>query len=217
MEEQREKREQLILDVAKSHFEKFGYKRTVIDDIVREVGIAKGTFYLHFKSKRELYLRIIQRVQEQAIRILDRQLEKEQTPAELIRNVLHLAIDVLQKEPLVLATLRGEQDNFVIKAMMAEPGMNQLVDSTIAYYRQVLEEGIQIGEFREDLNLDITPYILGTVKFLFPYQELIADEGVPKKEFWDVYIDVLMQGMLKSGWQGVNSKNRRKWGSPYAA
>jgi AcrR family transcriptional regulator len=217
MDEQREKREQMIIDVAKAHFEKFGYRRTVIDDIVREVGIAKGTFYLHFQSKQELYLRVIQRIQEKSLTILAKQLEKEQTPAELIRNVLYLAVDVLQREPLVLSTLRGEQDNFVIKTMMAEPGMNQLVDSTIAYYRHILEEGIRVGEFRENLNLKITPFILGTVKFLFPYQDLVAAEGVPKKEFWDCYIELLMQGMLKSGWKGVIPKHRKKWGNPYAA
>jgi AcrR family transcriptional regulator len=51
-----------ILDAAQSLFVRYGVKRTSIDDVAREAGIAKGTVYLSFKSKAELFAAIADRL-----------------------------------------------------------------------------------------------------------------------------------------------------------
>jgi AcrR family transcriptional regulator len=51
-----------ILDAAQSLFVRYGVKRTSIDDVAREAGIAKGTVYLSFKSKAELFSAIADRL-----------------------------------------------------------------------------------------------------------------------------------------------------------
>ena len=214
---QQDKREQMILDVAKKHFEKFGYKRTVIDDIVREVGIAKGTFYLHFKSKQELYLHVMKRLQEEAIAAIIKQFQEEQTPAELVRNMIQLGIELLENEPLSLAMVRGEESHYMIQAMMAGPGVAEQLNSSLHFYKGVMEEGIRVGEFREDLDMEIYPYLLGSFKFLFLYVDIVESLGVPREKLWDAYIDMMMRGMLKPGVQVADPRYRRKWGNPFAA
>ncbi len=44
-----------ILDAAIRLFSQYGYRRTSIDDIAREAEVAKGTVYLSFKSKEEIF------------------------------------------------------------------------------------------------------------------------------------------------------------------
>ncbi|ADQ15446.1 TetR/AcrR family transcriptional regulator [Halanaerobium hydrogeniformans] len=56
----RERREE-IMDAAVKLFAHKGYYNTKIADIVNLVGIAKGTFYLYFKSKKELFLSLIKK------------------------------------------------------------------------------------------------------------------------------------------------------------
>jgi AcrR family transcriptional regulator len=51
-----------ILDAAQSLFVRYGVKRTSIDDVAREAGIAKGTVYLSFESKAELFAAIADRL-----------------------------------------------------------------------------------------------------------------------------------------------------------
>ncbi|RKE39942.1 TetR family transcriptional regulator [Paraburkholderia sp. BL23I1N1] len=51
-----------ILDSALMLFLRYGVKRTSIDDIAREVGIAKGTIYLSFDSKAALFAAIADRL-----------------------------------------------------------------------------------------------------------------------------------------------------------
>ncbi len=48
-----------ILKAASECFEKKGYESTLVTDICRRAGITKGGFYHHFKSKQDLFLRLL--------------------------------------------------------------------------------------------------------------------------------------------------------------
>ncbi|QAY95475.1 hypothetical protein CWB41_06775 [Methylovirgula ligni] len=51
-----------ILDAAQRLFLQYGVKRTSIDDVASETGIAKGTVYLYFESKNDLFAALAQRI-----------------------------------------------------------------------------------------------------------------------------------------------------------
>jgi len=44
-----------IAEAALRLFARYGYKRTSMDDIAREAGLARATLYLHFKGKDEVF------------------------------------------------------------------------------------------------------------------------------------------------------------------
>lgn len=47
------------------HFERAGLRAARIDDICRDVGVAKGSFYAFFPSKEELFMAIVEAREEQ--------------------------------------------------------------------------------------------------------------------------------------------------------
>ena len=51
-----------ILDAAETLLGRYGYRKTTMDDIAREARIGKGTTYLHFRSKEEVFLTTIDRI-----------------------------------------------------------------------------------------------------------------------------------------------------------
>ncbi len=51
-----------ILDATDRLLTRFGYKKMTIDDLAAEVGIGKGSVYLHFESKEEIALSHIDRI-----------------------------------------------------------------------------------------------------------------------------------------------------------
>lgn len=53
-----------ILDATDKLLARFGYKKMTIDDLAQEVGIGKGSVYLHFPSKEEIALSQIDRIIE---------------------------------------------------------------------------------------------------------------------------------------------------------
>lgn len=57
----------LILDAVHMLLASFGYKKMTMEDVAREVGIGKGTIYLHFPSKEELVLAHIDRIVEHVL------------------------------------------------------------------------------------------------------------------------------------------------------
>lgn len=56
-----ERREQ-ILRAALKVFVRGGYHGTHVDHVIQEAGIARGTFYLHFKSKHEVFAALVDRM-----------------------------------------------------------------------------------------------------------------------------------------------------------
>lgn len=56
-----------ILDAALRVFGQYGYRRTSVDDIAGEAGIAKGTIYLSFTSKEEIFRALAQRLSQQML------------------------------------------------------------------------------------------------------------------------------------------------------
>lgn len=70
-ERQRQERETLILEVAEEAFAEKGYHETSIDEIAAQVGVAKGTVYLHFPSKEALIVAILLRDMHRSLEEID--------------------------------------------------------------------------------------------------------------------------------------------------
>jgi AcrR family transcriptional regulator len=56
-----ERKRHAILDAARTVFSRQGYAGAAVDDVAEEAGVAKGTLYLYFRSKEELYLAALAR------------------------------------------------------------------------------------------------------------------------------------------------------------
>jgi AcrR family transcriptional regulator len=57
----RKERAERILDAAASLILRHGYRRITIEDVAKETGIGKGTIYLHWRSREELFQSALQR------------------------------------------------------------------------------------------------------------------------------------------------------------
>jgi len=55
----KKKKESELYSAAYELFTTKGINKTVIDDIVKKAGVAKGTFYLYFKDKYDIFHKLI--------------------------------------------------------------------------------------------------------------------------------------------------------------
>jgi AcrR family transcriptional regulator len=85
---QRESIRDEILDATDRLLARFGYKKMTIDDLAREVGIGKGTVYLHFSSKEEIALSHIDRIVERMKVRLKEISNADVSPDERLREML---------------------------------------------------------------------------------------------------------------------------------
>lgn len=51
---------QRIAEVFERHVERFGYAKTTLDEVARELHISKKTIYVHFDGKRDIYAFLVE-------------------------------------------------------------------------------------------------------------------------------------------------------------
>ena len=74
-----------LLRAARTVFEKRGYGAASVADIVTASGLARGTFYVHFKSKREIFIAVVHAVRADLLAGQMRPMEGSGTIRETIR------------------------------------------------------------------------------------------------------------------------------------
>jgi TetR/AcrR family fatty acid metabolism transcriptional regulator len=79
-----------ILDAGEKLFAKKGFYPTTIEEVAKAAGLAKGTIYLHFNDKRDLFFSII----EKKLDILLEKIENEMRKDKLISQRIKLAIGI---------------------------------------------------------------------------------------------------------------------------
>ncbi|PAE91010.1 hypothetical protein CHH72_00260 [Shouchella clausii] len=58
------------MEAALALFAQEGYHKTKVSDIVKQVGVAQGTFYWHFKNKEEIVLCILQEGEQALLNVI---------------------------------------------------------------------------------------------------------------------------------------------------
>ena len=64
-EREKEKIKRSLQETCKQSWTQYGYKKTSVDELCKQVGISKGAFYLFFESKEALFCEVLCSVQEQ--------------------------------------------------------------------------------------------------------------------------------------------------------
>jgi AcrR family transcriptional regulator len=99
-----------ILRTATDLFTQFGYRRTSIDEVARRAGIAKGTVYVHFKSKAELLLQVLVEEKRRLIVRYRDVFRADITPDERLRRYIRVTLATLAESPLSMRLLSGDHE-----------------------------------------------------------------------------------------------------------
>ncbi len=100
----RQERAQRILDAAAALILRWGYNKTTLDDISRRAGVAKGTIYLHWKTREELFAALITREKLELAADLKQRIAADPAGATLRGILKHSALALMQR-PLMKAVL----------------------------------------------------------------------------------------------------------------
>ena len=142
-----------ILEAARHLFFEKGYRATM-DEIAERAELSKGTLYLYFKSKDELYVSVI----VEGYRILEKRireaLPKAEGPEEKVKAVYFAFVDhCLENREYFRIT------QYFLTEDARENTSRELIEAInvdsmklLEYGIKAMQEGIEEGVFRDDLN-----------------------------------------------------------------
>lgn len=181
-----------IIEGSVDLFDKKGFSKTSIQDIVDSIGVSKGTFYYYFNSKQELlrdiHLNYIQNLLDnQMIYMNDSTLSNR----EKLQKMGYLIISGIRKSGKSARVFNREvrhlEEEHIkqVHAIRREFRMN---------VQRIIEAGIKNGEFRSDLRSDIVTFgILGMVNRTYSWYD--PDGEVKEEELVDIFIEMLVNGL----------------------
>jgi len=133
----------LILDAADVLLGKYGYKKMTMDDVARQVGIGKGTIYLHFPGKEELVLAHIDRIAERVVAQLGEIAASPESPERCLAKML--AARVLVRFDSVVHYSQNLSDLLASVRAPLLARREAHFDKEAAVLEDVLREGARTG------------------------------------------------------------------------
>ncbi len=189
--EKQERRAQ-VLRHAKRIFARKGYHRTNVADIIGRARIARGTFYLYFENKRDLFEELLEQVlRELAARIHRIRLgPQEPEPADQLRANLRRVVNFVLAERDLTSILLSHALGFDPEL---DARIQSFYDRIAAQIQRSLDLGVAMGLVRPCDTRTNAYCILGGVK------EIIVQ--ISRDTPGD--IDVLVEEILRFGLSGV--------------
>ena len=136
-----------ILCAARAVFSRKGYSVASVEDVAEEARIAKGTLYLYFKSKEDLYLAAL----ASDLRALAAQVRQEVESAsgfrEKIRAFLRVRLEYCQSHEDFLRIYLAEYGSIFVKTPVSRE-LWQLLRENLRYVASVIEQAVARGEIR---------------------------------------------------------------------
>jgi AcrR family transcriptional regulator len=155
-EKERENRRSAILKAARKLFFDRGFKSVTVDNIAAKAEVSKGSVYLYFKSKEEIYTQIL--INDSSATFEDWKNKfsaKDMPSAELLLEFADNYIDYFLNENelfRILMTFMLHADDMIL----TDEQNSQLLQTTndnIKFVSEILQKGIDSGEFLPTINI----------------------------------------------------------------
>ncbi len=194
---QRESIRDEILDATDRLLARFGYKKMTIDDLAREVGIGKGTVYLHFSSKEEIALshidRIIERMKVRLKEISSADVSPDERLREMLLTRVLFRFDSVQHYTQSLNDLLAD-----LRPRLLARRRRYFKDEA-QIFAEVLQEGDKVKIFSVPDALKAAETLLHATNSLLPYSLSTKELGERSEieERVRRLADLLLTGLLR--------------------
>ncbi len=188
-----------ILDVAERLFCKKGFDNASTNDILNEIGIARGTLYYHFKSKEDILDAMIERLTNQMVEKAAAIALDESIPVfeRLTRTMLSLNIDN------ELGDMIMEQVHRPQNALMHQKLEDRLLGRVNKLITKIAEDGIRQGIMHTDYPAEAVDMIMTYSYTAFDSMAHYSEEEKQRKMMGFIYHTERVFGMETGALQEV--------------
>ena len=188
-------RKNQILDAAMEVITQNGYENSRMDDVVKSSNMSKGAIYWYYKSKKDLYLDLVNYWVMRYSDMVSKIMEKDQKASNQLKQILNYFIDEYEKDPEPFKALTEfwsmaqKDDDFHKKVQKVYAAFLEVIES-------IITNGKNSGEFK-NVNTRIAALSIMINIETINWFTLFDDHGVSAREYFNTLRDFILAGLLK--------------------
>ncbi len=160
----RAERADRILDAAKALLLRWGYRRVTIDEIARHAGVGKGTVYLHWRSREQLFFAVGAREAVAMLTAVVTAMREDPREVALHRYLRRFFLEAMAR-PVLRAIFTRDAE--VLDKFLSSPARQPLQSAKLVASRDYLSVLAAGGLLRAGLRPQDLDYALPAVVFGF--------------------------------------------------
>jgi AcrR family transcriptional regulator len=152
---ERENRRNAILKAARKLFFERGFRNVTVDSIARKAELSKGSIYLYFNSKEEIYTHILLNDIDKFNKNISQFIKNDRPASEALIHLSSIYVDFFLSDRelfRILMTFMLHTNHMNLPEDL-NANIIKTTNKTISIIEQIFQQGISQGEFPESLNL----------------------------------------------------------------
>ncbi len=138
-----------ILKAARKVFARHGYDGATMDDVAEACSIAKGTLYLYFKSKRQIYLAVLKQDLHSLREETAHAIATQSNAAGKIRAFITTRFDFCERHRDFFRIYNSDISAIFITAHPMQKDLREFYLEQAGILSEIIAEGIRSGELRD--------------------------------------------------------------------
>jgi AcrR family transcriptional regulator len=192
------KRQKQILNAAMEVFSQKGYAAATVPEIAKRAGVAAGTIYIYYPSKRELFIAVIRNfiITTPLLDLIDKIPEAD--IAVTFRQILKNRLSLIESQPIarIPSLMSDIQRDPELKAIWAEQFLKPFFTRIEGIYHTMIAS----GKFRR-IKPAIATRAIGGMILGFLMLKLMEGESsplnrLPQDEVTDSLMDLVAHGLM---------------------
>jgi AcrR family transcriptional regulator len=173
-------REERLLDAAGELLLRLGYRRVTVEDVATRAGVGKGTVYLHWKTKQELFATLLLREVGEVMRELVERMRADPNEV-LLHRMVRLSFLAIMQRPLARALYTRDVDTLGrLAASELLQDRQRALNALFVEYVDLLRKH---GLLRTDTDRETQVYALNAAGAGFYFMEpFLAPDAQPPLE-----------------------------------
>ena len=195
-----EARPEELLDSALTVFGERGYRATTLEEVARHAGVSKGTVYLYFASKDDLFRAMVERNVVGLLEMAETRAREHTGTAAALLELMIRSMWRAMSQPQMVCMTRLVQSELPQFPEIQRYYWDNVIQRHRRLLRSIVERGIASGEFRTEA-LTIVPRMvpslivhLNHVRVLFA--GLDPDAPTPEEQV-ELILSLVFDGIRK--------------------
>ena len=197
-------RKEQIMDAALKVIISKGYDNSRMDDIVDLSSMSKGAIYWYYKSKKEVYLNLVNYWVIKYSTVINHIVEEDDSAADQLKDVFDYFILQYEQDPSAFKalvefwSLAGRDEDFHKK-------VDRVYTKFLEFLERIINKGVKSGEFK---NLDVRVTALSIMVNIegIIWFTLFDAHGLSAREYINTITNFILSGLINksSGKGSVN-------------